>query len=106
MSDAKVIFHSHGSRRFHHERDGVEAGMEQAFSFQCPMYDRRCGDLIIADKTELKRDAQNANGGTAQWDWDGNRELPTFTPSVNCGKCWHGYIRNGRCVDTQGKDEP
>lgn len=106
MSDAKVVFHSHGPRRFHHERGGVGEGLEQAFSFQCPKYDRRCGDLVITGRTELKRDGENKNGGTAQWDWDGNRDAPTFGPSVNCKGCWHGYIRKGRCVDTHDKDEP
>jgi Family of unknown function (DUF6527) len=37
----------------------------------------------------------------------GEREQPTFTPSINCGHCgWHGYLRGGRCVDTSGVDEP
>lgn len=106
MSDARVVFHSKGARRFHHERGGVEAGHEQAFSFQCPLYDRRCGDLLIAGRSAVKRDGQNKNGGAAQWDWDGDRDAPTFTPSVNCGGCWHGYIRAGRCVDVHGADEP
>lgn len=40
--------------------------------------------------------------------WDGNREAPTFSPSIDCtngGKrpeCWHGYIRAGRVCDTSG----
>lgn len=39
------------------------------------------------------------------WQWDGNRERPTITPSINCiaekdgkptGGCgWHGFITNG-----------
>lgn len=37
------------------------------------------------------------------WDWDGNAEAPTLTPSINCngtGGCgWHGYIRQGKLVD-------
>jgi hypothetical protein len=54
----------------------------------------------------LKRDPQGQNGGIAQWDWNGDRNSPTFTPSVNCGSCWHGYIRDGRAVDCNGNDEP
>jgi hypothetical protein len=98
MSDAKVEFG---------RLDGSE-GPEQTFSFQCPKHNRRCGDLIIAGRTDTKRDGQNRNGGTAQWDWLNapNREAPTFSPSINCGGCWHGYIQNGRCVDTMRKDEP
>lgn len=99
MSDARVRFDS---------LDALDAapGAEQTFSFQCPRHNRRCGVLVIAGRTDLKRDPQGQNGGVAQWDWDGNRERPTFTPSVNCQRCWHGYIRAGRCVDTQGNDEP
>jgi hypothetical protein len=98
VSDAKVQF-------FDGEHTDTP-GKEQVFSFRCPKYGHECGDLIIAGRTTLKRDGQNKNGGVAMWDWDGNREAPTFQPSINCGKCWHGYIRNGRCVDQQGNDEP
>jgi hypothetical protein len=37
-----------------------------------------------------------ANG--ASWVWDGNRERPTITPSINCHECWHGFIRNGEFI--------
>lgn len=72
-----------------------------------------CDGLLIAEGPHsfahgIKRDGQGKNGGRPQWGWDGNWDAPTFTPSVNCEKhCgWHGYIRKGRCVDTNGKDEP
>lgn len=99
MSDAQVKFES---------LNAIEAapGAEQAFSFACPLHNRRCGSLIIAGRTDLKRDPQGQNGGVAQWDWNGDRGAPTFTPSVNCKGCWHGYIRNGRCVDQSDADEP
>jgi hypothetical protein len=43
-----------------------------------------CGMLLIANAGHgIKRDPQNKNGGTAQWDWNGNRDCPTFTPSVD-----------------------
>jgi hypothetical protein len=29
------------------------------------------------------------------WEWDGNLEAPTLTPSVNHVGHWHGYLRNG-----------
>lgn len=102
MSDAKVSFYSLDS-------SDVVAGGEQIFGFACPRgrnHKGRCSGLIIAGRTDIKRDPNGKNGGEAQWDWDGNREAPTFTPSINCGGCWHGYIRAGRCVDTRGKDEP
>ena len=32
------------------------------------------------------------------WQWDGNMDLPTLTPSVNCVEVWHGFITHGRMV--------
>jgi hypothetical protein len=85
----------------------AEPGQEQTFGFACPMHkDRRCEGLVIAGKTTLKRDPQGQNGGIAQWEWNGDRASPTFSPSVNCKGCWHGYIRDGRCVNTGGQEEP
>lgn len=100
MSDAKVTFATLDDL-------GAAPGAEQTFAFACPKHaGRRCELLVIAGRTSLKRDPQGKNGGIAQWDWDGNRAAPTFAPSINCGGCWHGYIRAGRCVDTSGRDEP
>ncbi len=99
MADARVTFETV-------DCDPAEPGQEAYFSFRCPRYDRLCGALPIAGRVPDKRDGQNKNGGIAQWDWDGNRDDPTFSPSVNCGNCWHGYIRAGRTVDCQGQDEP
>ena len=32
------------------------------------------------------------------WEWDGNLEKPTLSPSVNCVGCcqWHGYLVRGK----------
>ncbi len=92
------------------------------FTFDCVGHNRGkdarlgktpCANLLIAQGPYsaahgIKRDPQGNNGGRPQWDWDGNRSEPTFAPSINCeGHCgWHGYLRSGRCVNTQGKDEP
>jgi hypothetical protein len=39
------------------------------------------------------------NGNTKRWQWDGNIEQPTITPSLNCngqGGCgWHVTITKG-----------
>jgi Family of unknown function (DUF6527) len=90
----------------------------ERFTFRCvgrnrdkcsPNYpDLTCANLLIAGATDIKRDPQGQNGGRPQWDWDGNKENPTFSPSINCeAHCgWHGYIRNGRCVSSAGIDEP
>jgi hypothetical protein len=99
MSDAKVRFATI-------EGDPAAAGAEQTFSFNCPKHNRRCEGIVIAGKTNLKRDPRGKNGGVAQWDWDHNRAAPSFAPSINCGGCWHGYIRGGRCVDVNNNDEP
>jgi hypothetical protein len=100
MSAAKVAFKTL-------DYDDAPAGAEQRFGFACPKHiGRRCEGLLIAGRTRIKRDGQGRNGGVPQWDWDGDRAAPTFTPSVNCKGCWHGYIRAGRCVDTAGGDEP
>ena len=87
------------------------------FTFRCVGYNRgrdkrlgeeTCASLLIAGSTDIKRDGQGQNGGRPQWDWDGNREAPTFSPSINCeANCgWHGFLRTGRCVSTSGADEP
>lgn len=30
------------------------------------------------------------------WEWDGNEDKPTLTPSVHRVGSWHGFVRNGR----------
>jgi hypothetical protein len=101
VSDAKVTFASLHSLV-------APVGCEQTFGFACPRRaGTRCEGLIIAGRTTLKRDPQGKNGGIAQWDWDGNREAPTFSPSINCGHCgWHGHVERGRCVSTSRQEEP
>lgn len=99
MSDAKVEFETL-------DYDPAGPGQEQRFAFRCPKRGHQCAGLLIAGRSDIKRDGQGRNGGRPQWDWNGDRERPTFAPSINCGGCWHGYIRHGRCVDTGGNDEP
>lgn len=86
----------------------AEPGEEVRFSFTCPRSKNggRCSGLLIAGKTGIKRDGQNRNGGAAMWDWNGDRENPSFRPSINCNGCWHGHLIKGRCVDVNGKEEP
>lgn len=101
MSDAKVTFETADYKP-------AAPGEEVRFSFQCPSSARgRCnGGLLIFGRTPLKRDPHGNNGGAPQWDWDGNREKPTFSPSINCTQCWHGFIQKGRCVNVSKQDEP
>lgn len=97
MTAANVTFTKHG--------EPCDPDQAHRFGFTCPKRGDSCRGLLIADRPHgIPRDGQNLNGGRAQWDYKGNE---TFSPSINCGRCgWHGYIRNGRCVDTNGKDEP
>ena len=30
------------------------------------------------------------------WQWDGNREAPTLSPSINWVGVWHGWMRAGK----------
>lgn len=81
----------------------------QRFTFPCIRLPEvsgsvnRCGMLLIANAGHsIKRDGQGNNGGRPQWDWNGDREKPTFAPSINCGKhCgWHGFIEKGQWRDS------
>jgi hypothetical protein len=38
--------------------------------------------------------------GSRGWQWDGNREKPTITPSIwyHTTPDWHGFVRNGELV--------
>lgn len=101
MSDAAVTFESMDGEQH------TSPGKEALFSFACPRHPgRRCESLAIAGRVPWKRSPTGQNGGTPQWDWDGNSLAPTFTPSIDCKGCWHGFIRAGRCVNTNGADEP
>ena len=100
MSDAKVSFETI-------DWDTAEPGKEQLFGFACPKHKgRRCEGLAIHGRTGWKHDPNGKNGGAAHWHWNGDRTNPTFTPSVNCGNCWHGFIENGRCISCSKTDEP
>ena len=33
------------------------------------------------------------------WQWDGNKEAPTLSPSINVIGVWHGWLKNGTLVD-------
>lgn len=56
------------------------------FLFICPC---GCGKLR---SVPLKPHA-----GSPSWEWNGNKEKPSLSPSVNCltGCQWHGWITDG-----------
>lgn len=62
--------------------DGRVGGL----AFICPCGCKREGYLPVETNTPGPR-----------WDWDGNHERPTLTPSVLFrGGCqWHGFLTNG-----------
>jgi hypothetical protein len=74
-------------------------GMTAHIIFVCPN-DRRCA--VLLGPQHVDRPTPN---GLCIWQWDGNRERPTITPSINClsekdgkpvGGCgWHGFVTNG-----------
>ena len=33
------------------------------------------------------------------WEWDGNREKPTLSPSIWTHGHWHGWVRNGEMIE-------
>lgn len=48
----------------------------------------------------IKHDPQMGDVQHVVWQWDGNREAPTLTPSIlhHSHKEWHGYLREGKLV--------
>lgn len=45
----------------------------------------------------LSADASNRLHDGTHWNWDGNREAPTITPSIlDVVTGWHGYLRAGQ----------
>lgn len=61
------------------------------FGFECPKRTNgfMCTGLIIRNNP----DGLHVQNQT--WEWNGDREKPTFSPSINCANCSHGYIENG-----------
>lgn len=57
------------------------------FWFCCP---GKCGDVsVLALRPTV--DALERHS----WEFDGNEEAPTLSPSINHVGCWHGFLRNG-----------
>lgn len=61
------------------------------FGFECPkrIDGYICTGLIIRDNPS------NVAKERATWIWNGDRDYPTFSPSINCIGCSHGYIERG-----------
>lgn len=78
------------------------------FGFKCPRGRGWCYGLLIAGATLSGGYVIKHQEGRPCWDWDQNREAPTFSPSINClshnpsnpsekyaGCGWHGHIQKG-----------
>ena len=66
----------------------AEIGKEERFGFECPKRNGyMCTGLLIRDKGN--------DVPKKSWIWNNDREKPTFSPSINCSNCSHGYIENG-----------
>lgn len=89
----------------------IRAGTKPCrFSFKCPRHaTNRCeGLLLVGADLGNGQYARRVPGQNkpAMWDWDGNIEAPTLSPSIDCrtktdtgapaaGCGWHGYIKKG-----------
>lgn len=65
-----------------------------ALSASCPC---GCGEHFAI----YVRYAPDAPHRPLVWDWDGNRERPTLSPSIARKMCpclWHGWLRAGEWV--------
>ena len=65
------------------------------------MIDVEVTDEETGDITVQRRPAPGeVTAGNKHWDWDGNEEKPTLSPSIACGhegeRDWHGYMKAGR----------
>lgn len=46
---------------------------------------------------KLRSVALKPRAASPSWDWNGDKEKPSLTPSINCltGCQWHGWLTNG-----------
>ncbi len=83
---------------YFHFVDGYDGTKDVCLLFGCPC---GCGSLhAVAVKPY--------DGAGPTWDWDGNRDQPTLTPSIlsyqlnnsgeRIGEHWHGFLTAGRFV--------
>lgn len=68
-----------GAFEFYREGDRYPAGMIYA----CPCGCGTRGSLAFRPHP------------SPSWEWDGNLDAPTLSPSVHHVGHWHGYLRNG-----------
>lgn len=81
---------------------GLEGKGDAAAGWLSIFYDGGKGDVFIG---HLSSPGKTAKAAVA-WDWDGNKEAPTISPSILVEsrdegrdiERWHGYLRAGELV--------
>lgn len=61
--------------------------------YRCPCGCGRLGGLPFGPKSE-----DDIKHSRATWDWNGNREVPTLTPSIHHVNHWHGFLTDGMWI--------
>lgn len=94
--DDETKYNAAGDFQFCNGYDGTS---DVAVLFGCPC---GCGTL---QGVHIKPYPADNRDGHAIWQWDGNRECPTLTPSIlihqlnelgeKIGEHWHGYLTAG-----------
>jgi hypothetical protein len=82
-----------------HSEEEVEKGGPGCFFFeQEPDYERHL-HLNLPDGTYIWIHVRLQNDphpqGHPSWEWDGNEDAPTLTPSIHTHGVWHGYAKAG-----------
>jgi hypothetical protein len=71
--------------------DSAAVGQKAAIRYRCPCCQ---GEGILPLRGRM------ADTGQTMWEWDGNADAPTLTPSIRrthtCG--WHGHLTAGSLV--------
>jgi hypothetical protein len=62
---------------------------ERRLSFICP-----CGCGALAGVRVI----QSTSRVEGFWEWDGNLEKPTISPSIKITNHWHGYLTKGEFI--------
>lgn len=57
------------------------------FAFRCRLDPRNMCSVNLRDRGH--------DIPKKSWTWNGDVEKPTLEPSIDCEKCWHGFITAG-----------
>jgi hypothetical protein len=65
------------------------------FGFECP----KRKDGFMCSGLVIRGNPAGLAPVNKTWVWNGDRTNPSFSPSINCSNCAHGYIENGKWRD-------